>query len=97
MNDSMTCPLDIAEGTCPCGHAEGVHLSTRGSYKGKRCLGMGCDCDRSLEAFGCRSEERRVGKECRARWAPCPEGKARDGWVGPQPLEERSMGGMGEQ
>lgn len=53
MNAGMTCPLDIAEGTCPCGHAEGVHLSTRGSYKGKRCLGMGCDCDRSLESFGC--------------------------------------------
>ena len=24
----------------------------------------------SLLGFGCRSEERRVGKECRSRWSP---------------------------
>ena len=23
-----------------------------------------------LTSFGCRSEERRVGKECRSRWSP---------------------------
>ena len=27
------------------------------------------DSDRS-ESFCCRSEERRVGKECRSRWSP---------------------------
>ena len=29
-------------------------------------------CDRAyrITGFGCRSEERRVGKECRSRWSP---------------------------
>src|SRR5262245_66512388 len=33
---------------------------------------------------GWRSEERRVGKECRSRWAPCHEKKKRDGQEGKQ-------------
>ena len=27
-------------------------------------------CDKIVEAIGNRSEERRVGKECRSRWSP---------------------------
>src|SRR5437773_12581514 len=31
----------------------------------------------AVAAFGARSEERRVGKECRSRWSPCNEKKER--------------------
>src|SRR5947208_15478923 len=34
-------------------------------------LGSGAGMDSFLAALWVRSEERRVGKECRSRWAPC--------------------------
>src|SRR3989449_11008891 len=33
-------------------------------------LGMRAQCDRAIERGLERSEERRVGKECRSRWSP---------------------------
>src|SRR5437870_13774831 len=36
---------------------------------------MGRVAERALRWFVGRSEERRVGKECRSRWAPCQENK----------------------
>src|SRR5437588_11911774 len=37
------------------------------------------DLKRLNRGLGLRSEERRVGKECRSRWARCHEKKKRDG------------------
>jgi len=47
------------------------------SCKGTTCddLGLNCgdtvnNCGKILHCGTCRSEERRVGKECRSRWSP---------------------------
>ena len=34
------------------------------------CSGRCCDCYERLNIAELRSEERRVGKECRSRWSP---------------------------
>src|SRR3546814_16699508 len=40
-----------------------------------RCSHVPCSDDDGLDSLDCRSEERRVGKECvstcRSRWSPC--------------------------
>ena len=48
-------------------HREGVSfVSTGGTQKFIEELGLPCDAVEDLT----RSEERRVGKECRSRWSP---------------------------
>src|SRR5256885_5706820 len=36
----------------------------------QRCRRLGADIEQNQENNGSRSEERRVGKECRSRWSP---------------------------
>ena len=40
------------------------------NYLGMRLIELPALRRRSLETLLCRSEERRVGKECRSRWSP---------------------------
>src|SRR5688572_33481584 len=46
---------------------------------GLACEAIGRHRGGRLAAKGVRSEERRVGKECRSRWAPDQEKKKRNG------------------
>src|SRR6266403_697753 len=41
----------------------------------RQCRGALSDCAQHDLPRGCRSEERRVGKECRSRWSPYHEKK----------------------
>src|SRR5690554_8060699 len=78
--------LHVSNNQCPPAGGE-RSVVINGGYS----LGIACRIDPSLQAI--RSEERRVGKECRCRWSPCcykkdwvdmcvGEGVAREGVVG---------------
>ena len=48
---------------------EGRYIETIDSGLNE-CLNLGANIDQTGRAFIQRSEERRVGKECRSRWSP---------------------------
>src|SRR5689334_23952974 len=67
----QTCALPICSSglTAPAA----VGLSTRSHVNSLVLIGMTePQCHRSDIVLGKRSEERRVGKECRSRWSPDP-------------------------
>ena len=45
------------------------NISIAFARRGKKVLQIGCD-PKHDSTFTLRSEERRVGKECRSRWSP---------------------------
>src|SRR5256885_8890545 len=50
------------------GHSDAFGFGVGANYFWMRYFGVGLDT--YADAFRARSEERRVGKECRSRWSP---------------------------
>src|SRR5438034_9539082 len=64
--------------------------SAEGGGERARCPGFPKRYDCHLRSDRARSEERRVGKECRSRWAPCHQKTKRRGEL---TLETTQRGG----
>src|SRR5438093_13722289 len=64
---------------------EVILLSSRGGGEGSG------EFARAKAAAKVRSEERRVGKECRCRWAPCSDKKKRTHAALPRLTEHRTI------
>src|SRR2546426_9024258 len=70
----QTCALPICSGRFPAPQ-EGVYLVGMAQRKAERVVGsqlagLVVPYAQELRDLGVRSEERRVGKECRSRWSP---------------------------
>src|SRR5690606_5819766 len=75
--EAETRGLQIFDATCPL--VTKVHIEvTRYSREGRECILIGHQGHPEVE----RSEERRVGKECRSRWSQYHEKKSKGGRVG---------------